>query len=489
MRVHPPNFGYNLFTLPTESNPMRPFEILLIVVFVLVGLRFIIHRGRMKPLADIILLAALLIFLPLHVLLEHARWQMIPFYGLFLPAFALLAWNAMTAVTTRLQRWRGWLMLMLALLFSLPPVLFPVPVLPLPTGKYAVGTAQFYWVDTGRIDPYDGKSRRLMVQVWYPVEPGQTAGLSLAPYFDRLEIAGPVISQEFGLPAFTLNHINLAHTYSYLDAPAAEGTAVFPVLLFSHGWTGFRAQNTFQMEELASQGFVVFSADHTYGAAVVTFPDGSVVLNNPDALPKAVSDAEYDRAARILGQTWVGDLHFTLDQVEKIQSGEIASPLAGRLDLERVGALGHSTGGGAVVEFCFSDARCKAGLTMDAWLIPYDRAIPEQGLRQPFLFMQSEKWQARRNPALVTALYDHSGSGSYHMTIAGTGHYDFSDLPLLTPIAPLIGLKGPIPSSQMTALVNAYTTRFFNQALRGEAANLLTDLAQQFPQVKFFSLP
>ena len=42
---------------------------------------------------------------------------------------------------------------------------------------------------------------------------------------------------------------------------------------FSHGWNGFAAQNSAQMVELASHGYVVAALQHTYGAMVTVFPD------------------------------------------------------------------------------------------------------------------------------------------------------------------------------------------------------------------------
>ena len=56
----------------------------------------------------------------------------------------------------------------------------------------------------------------------------------------------------------------------------------FPIVLFSHGPpSANRSQSIFQMEGLASQGFVVFAIDHTGYASTTIFPDGREV--GPDA--------------------------------------------------------------------------------------------------------------------------------------------------------------------------------------------------------------
>jgi hypothetical protein len=51
------------------------------------------------------------------------------------------------------------------------------------------------------------------------------------------------------------------------------------VLLFSYGWGGFRAQNTHQVKELASHGYIFAALAHTYDAAAAVFPDGRVALH------------------------------------------------------------------------------------------------------------------------------------------------------------------------------------------------------------------
>ena len=161
----------------------------------------------------------------------------------------------------------------------------------------------------------------------------------------------------------------------------------YPVLIFSHGWTGVRTQNTYQAEELASHGYIVIAPDHTYGAGIVVFPDGTAILNNPDLLPEnSPSEEEYDRIVRVLGQAWVGDLQFVLDEAELLNDGTIPSIFTDKLDLTRVGFFGHSTGGGAVIEACYLDSRCKAGLTEDAWMVPFSREMLASGVEQPFFF-------------------------------------------------------------------------------------------------------
>jgi len=58
------------------------------------------------------------------------------------------------------------------------------------------------------------------------------------------------------------------------------------------------------------------------------------------------------------------------------------------------------------------------------------------------------------------------------ISIAGTKHYDFADLPLLSPLAPQLGLKGPINGKRVVAIVNDYLLSFFESTLNGKTTTL-----------------
>jgi hypothetical protein len=72
---------------------------------------------------------------------------------------------------------------------------------------------------------------------------------------------------------------------AYKESKVAPTGIGYPIILFSHGWNGFNAQNTGQALQLASHGYVVVGVQHTYGAVITVFPDGTVAKNNPSALP------------------------------------------------------------------------------------------------------------------------------------------------------------------------------------------------------------
>jgi pimeloyl-ACP methyl ester carboxylesterase len=302
-------------------------------------------------------------------------------------------------------------------------------------------------------------------------------------------IAGPAIASRLDLPAFLFSHLSLARTHAVAETPVAARETPYPVLLFSHGWGGLRTQNISQVEELASQGYIVAALDHTFGAVVTVFPDGRTAVWNTSILPFGAPQAEFDQAANQLMDVWAADLSFVLDQLALLQYGDDPGLFRERLDLDRVGVFSHSTGGGATVVFCTRDPRCKAGLAMDAWLEPVPTSIIAAGLDQPFLFMRSEAWeQPSRNPQndqLQAEVLANLREAGYRIAIKGTAHFDFSSLPLFSPLTPTLGLKGPIDGLRVNDIINAYTLAFFDQYLKNVANPLLDGPVAAYPEVTF----
>ncbi len=111
---------------------------------------------------------------------------------------------------------------------------------------------------------------------------------------------------------------------AYAGLPAAPGP--FPVALFSHGFGGYRHQSTFLTTAMASWGFVVAAPEH---------------------LSRDLTAVLEGRLSG--GQADVDDLKQTL-LVLAAENVRADSPLAGRIDIDKVGAVGHSAGGGAAFQ-------------------------------------------------------------------------------------------------------------------------------------------
>jgi predicted dienelactone hydrolase len=437
-----------------------------------------------RPLVVRLLPALGLIVTLIHFAFEGNRWQMIPLYMLT----PLLAISSLTKITGK-SDWKppaSTLTVILVALATVLPALLPVPHIPIPSGPYQIGTSILELTDESRAEIYSGKDepRRFMVQIWYPAD--AKADDERAPWMTNAKIYAPAIATYIDLPSYFLDHLALVEIPAYKDAAVAVADEAFPIILFSHGWNGFNAQNTGQALELASRGFIVIAMQHTYGAVTTVFPDGTVAPNNPRALPASGDEPNYEEVARILVNQWAGDMSFLLDQLTAWnEAGE--HPFFQKLDLSRVGAYGHSTGGGGVIQFCGSDPRCKAVLGMDPFMRPVSAEVIAEGIAQPSFYMFSEGWYEltdSKNNKLFNQFYPSVGNSFGVIGIAGTKHFDFSDLPLLSPIAPQLGLKGPLNGARVTEIVNAYLVEFFESTLLGRSSDLFSGAFRDFPEIK-----
>src|SRR6185436_9912561 len=278
---------------------MRPLEI---IVPLLLSFYLLWPLPRAFPIRLIPPLGLALVLL--HLAIEGYRWQMIPIYGL----------TAILTIVTLVQMrssadWKPiavYLTFILLAVSTALPILLPVPALPVPSGPFQVGTRIYELTDTTRKEVYSGKdeARRFMIQVWYPSEPGTST--EKARWMDNAEIYAPAVSSEIGMPSFFLGHLALVKVPAYKDAKVKVPEQGYPVILFSHGWNGFNAQNTGQALQLASHGYVVIGVQHTYGAILTVFKDGTIAHNNPSALPTGAPEEEYEAAAQKLVGQWAG---------------------------------------------------------------------------------------------------------------------------------------------------------------------------------------
>lgn len=457
-------------------------RLLEIVIPFLIALYLIWPHPR--PFAIRLMPALALLTTLLHFVTEGYRWQMIPLYVLA----ALLAISSLTKIMSSKDwpAYASYLTVILLLLSTALPILLPVPKIPAPSGSYAIGTSIYEMTDSSRRELYSGKdeSRRFMIQVWYPAKIKSTD--VKAPWMANADIFAPAIASFIKMPPYFLDHLALVDIPAYKNAQLANADGPFPIIIFSHGWKGFNAQNTGQALELASHGYVVVAVQHTYGAITTVFPDGTIAPNNPNALPADDNDPNYEVIARKLVDQWAGDISFVLDQLNSPEN-EAGSFFNSKLDFSRIGVYGHSTGGGAAIEFCGRDSRCKAVLGMDPFMRPVSAEVIQNGVSQPSFFMFSQFWAddtGSINNKLFNQFYPNAKNNFGVIEITGTKHYDFSDLPLLSPIAPQLGLKGPLNGRRVTEIVDSYLLNFFETTLNGKSSTLFSGSFKDYSEVK-----
>ncbi len=260
--------------------------------------------------------------------------------------------------------------------------------LPSPTGPFPVGHIGFQWVDDKRPEPMGkdrSSKRQILVHVWYPAETDTRK--QPTPYLQNYRtlisaLGEQSLEKEFGAAHASLMAGKLL-SHSVLNSKPARTAGKLPVLLFSHGVNTLALEYTAQLEDLASHGYLVAAIDHVYDSLATVFPDGRVVRFAAEAWKQGGREHENERLT-----VWAEDLRFALNQLAKCNSDQRCS-LHGRMDLDRVGAFGHSVGARATARACQQDARIKACINEGA----LDRGFPfaadanGHSMDQPFLMI------------------------------------------------------------------------------------------------------
>jgi hypothetical protein len=379
------------------------------------------------------------------------------------------------------------------------------PTLPPPFGPYPVGRTVYEWGGGAEGQAGSahepGGARELVVWAWYPAAPGPTA----APA-EYLPEGWAVVGQFLGFQT------DAARSHAVVDAPLAPAPERFPVLVASPA--GFPPLVLAAiLEEIASHGYVVVGINHTHESAVTVFSDGRVVpmdaeLMRPVLGPLDGAPEDAFRARASIAETKTADLRFVVDQLELLAAGALGpDPLAGRLDLARLGALGHSLGGNAALEYCRLDGRCAAAANLDGanWT-----AVGRLGLERPALQILADhsEFQLPCEDQVETGVYPTAAwceaeralmregwqtvheraRPGYGLLIAGTGHASFLDLPFLPLVSGSRAAQGlaavRIDGRRAWRITCDYLLAFFAKHLLGEAAPLIEGGLAPFPEVR-----
>jgi dienelactone hydrolase len=286
------------------------------------------------------------------------------------------------------------------------------------------------------------------------------------PWSEDWDVVAPAISKLMGFPGWFLSHTGYTLSHASSSASIAPGT--FPVVVYSHGWTGFRTNALYQIENLVSNGFIVVAIDHTHLAATMRFPDGEVVPYDPAALPDAaeVGEEAYVESTENMLGALSDDITTVVNALEAGPNGPFGA-LASSFDVTRLGVYGNEVGGGAAIRFCLEDERCDAVLGLDPWVEPIpDRALAISATR-PSLYMRSDDWRGTDNDAILRGIAERSTSTTYWIGVEGAAETDFLSMPLLSPVGARLGWKGPVPAGRVIPIVDRYLLGFFEVYLLG----------------------
>ena len=332
----------------------------------------------------------------------------------------------------------------------------PVRDLPPPTGAYPVTTLVWDLADPARREDYargpeDPARRTIRVQLWLPAAgPGDGVSTGRLPWMLDGPAQTRAIVQTHGFPPAIWAHTDRMDSWSrpvpgiggpeglraHLQKLTRDGHLPAggpPVALIIHGWEGYRALHADIAEELASRGFLVAAADHSYGAAATVLSDGRVIRSGADILPDRGEPGFAGQATRLVA-TFAADARLMLDQLQSLGA---TGP---------VSVIGHSTGGGAAVQLALEDERVSRLVGLDAWVEPLgSRRLTRERLDIPTLLLRSAEWEGGINDRyLLPFVAAHGDEAPVRLfQIDGITHEQFSTLYMYAPAAQWVGFLGP----------------------------------------------
>jgi len=350
-----------------------------------------------------------------------------------------------------------------------------------------------HWVDASRRETMTEEPndlRELGVNIWYP-----TNSTGPAARYMEIDPADPAFRRSFIYNQLGPERLAGLRSNASANVPLSPARRRYPVVLFSHGLGTVSSLYSSLIEDLASHGFIVVGIEHAYFSSPFRLSTGQVPGNRSRRPPNRAdaTQSEQDRLRAIREEEAIvqaQDLVFALDQLESLARGKGASPVAGRLDLGRVGVFGHSRGGFAAPHACSLDRRFDACLNLDGYRLT--EAVMKNGISQPYMHIQEiAPWlppptedelrqagqtreqanaEAEEAAAEFKTTFEKMRGGAFVVTVSGAVHSSFGDSPLL---APHHYPKATIAPLRAVEITRAYIRAFFGRYLQMRRSPLL----------------
>jgi dienelactone hydrolase len=252
-------------------------------------------------------------------------------------------------------------------------------------------------------------------------------------------------------------------SHSHADAPPLGCSEAFPLILFSPGGGLLPLNYASLIEDLASHGYIIAGIVPAY-SRVRVYSDERIVdvpwLTRVGAGGEIIEmkGTPSDMSPEQAGESAAADLSFALHQLEKLPR---TSLLKNRIDFRRVGAIGHSLGGGNSLEITRRDSRVRAAVALDG-----GRA---DGIAKPILYLHSAREMPRSQllALLGKPTWLQTARPGYDLWIAGAAHPWCTD-DFVLPYEPrTVEVAGTIEPSRALVITRELVRAFFDRHVKG----------------------
>ena len=138
------------------------------------------------------------------------------------------------------------------------------------------------------------------------------------------------------------------------------------------------------------------------------------------------------------------DLVFLLETLKQNQFDDgTLNPFKNKIDFEKVGAMGHSMGGGTTYVAMLKNSEVKAGVALDGWFFGLLDEDAKTNTKKPFLHLGQEQFldmeiegdinfskDGKRNFEIYNTILE-TNEESYGVYIKNSLHYSFTDMKLI----------------------------------------------------------
>jgi predicted dienelactone hydrolase len=205
------------------------------------------------------------------------------------------------------------------------------------------------------------------------------------------------------------------------DGPV-DSCARFPLVVFSHGFSGCGTQVVYFTEELARHGYIVAAPDHKDALCSVTGKGSFRAIKTDQSFfdpGKWTEQSHVDRRddlQRVI--TWM------------LQSSDLKDAIAA----DRIGAAGHSLGGYDVLALAggwnsWKDDRIRTALLFSPYAAPFIAKNRLTAIRVPVMYQGAQgDWLITSSLRGDRGAFGLSNAPKYYVELLGGNHFEWTNL-------------------------------------------------------------